>query len=205
MPRKAKTASNALPPALRTPIAIHDPQGPSVLEQGAPNFAPPGHPDALFLKANAHIPGEWLEKMLLLLDHYRIDRDDPERWFALAFSLAMDHVEGMKIAQKPKDPGAPREWGELKLARLYFEIDDIRRESGLSISDSCEEILGDHNRWKHYPKCTRATLVRRYHEAQSDPFIKMLNRIAESKGHAGRQIILLFLNEELTTPASHTG
>lgn len=197
MPRKKKTASSALPPALRTPIAFHDSPETSLLEMAAPGFPSRGAAVAQAFNANLQIPQEWLEKMLLLLDHYRIAHDDPERWFFLAFALALDHVDGMKIAPNQKKSGAPLEWGPMTLAKLYFEVVDIVQERGLSIKDSCQAILDDPNRRKFYPRSYSAkTLARRYYEAQKDALVKVLERAARSKGEAGRRLVTNILHGE---------
>lgn len=199
MPKKRTPAEGKIHPSLRTPIQIKEVRAPTVLESAAPGFVSPDL-RAQVLKENVHIPGEWLEKMTLLLDQYSIAQDDPERWFKLAFSLALDHVEGMKVAPKRKPAGAPEEWGWQTLLRLRMEVDELRQQNGMSIADACRAILADHDRWKHYPPgCKHSTLVRRYHAAGENDAVVFFERVAQSKGENGRQFILSMMNEIVLT------
>src|SRR5688500_12500801 len=51
------------------------------------------------------------EKLLLLLDHYKIDRAHVSRWFLLSLGLALDFVPGMEAATSPRGkPGRKRTW-----------------------------------------------------------------------------------------------
>lgn len=147
------------------------------------------------ISANWHIPLEWLEKMNLLLSHYRIDRDNPERWFGLALCLAIDHVPGFEPVKRKK-PGAKLDWDGVTLARLNFQVSGlIASRQSASIRAACETILADSNLRRAYPigpngkPVSVPTLMRKYHDSNKDPLVKMLQRIGAD--NAENQLIVI--------------
>lgn len=146
------------------------------------------------IKNNWHIPGEWLEKMLELLSFYKIETTDPERWFALAFNLALEHVPGFRLDRRRK-AGAPLEWDGMMLARLNFEVSTLTAIESITIKAACEAILADYNKRRTYPvgpkgkPLTATTLMRRYHQSRNDPLVKML-QMAAAHSKKMREIVI---------------
>ena len=143
----------------------------------------------------SHIPTAWLSKMLLLLDHYEINRDDPEKWFALSLQLAIAHVPGFAVDQH-KSPGAKAVWDETTLTRLYVEVKALveeRRKSNPKFSESnaCT-ILANKEPWKSmHRKPSNETLRRRYYAAADSPLIKLAEGIRTTPqiGHLAERFL----------------
>lgn len=96
----------------------------------------------------AALAEEAAPKLWLLLDHYAIARDDPERWFLLSLKLAIDHVPGFTRAPPGSKPGRPSEWDAFKLALVYCLVEKKKHErllQGLECSDldACRFVLQD--------------------------------------------------------------
>ncbi len=65
------------------------------------------------------------EKLLLLMDHYGIDRDRDDRWQILALALARDHVPAFNFAPVK---GRPKK--EIDKLRVYLGILTLSKEWG---------------------------------------------------------------------------
>lgn len=176
---------------LNKPIQVTKGEPPTFL--AAAGGSPSEHANQV--AENSHVPKEWLEKMALLLSHYKIDADDPERWFALSLHLAIDHVPGFKLDEKKKS-GAPLDWDGWTLARLNFEVSDLMaRNVDMTIEAACETILSDSARRRSYPIGTggkpvsTSTLMRRYHSSQNNPLVRMFQRMA-AQSEAMRKIVI---------------
>jgi hypothetical protein len=85
---------------------------------------------------------ERLEKLVLLLRHYDVARDDPDRWRRLAFRMALDFVPGMRVEYEiPRQRGRPRKWkGELGKI-FYRHIQAINKERGRGVRDAIRTLL----------------------------------------------------------------
>jgi len=68
------------------------------------------------------------KKLLLLMDHFGIDRDDKneDRWLLLAFALARNHVPAFQNATKL---GAPKKKNYDPL-KLYIDVRNLTKEWG---------------------------------------------------------------------------
>ncbi len=55
-----------------------------------------------------HPRREFINRMYVLLEHYKIDASQENCWFFLAWDLASDHVKGFTIAPTYKGPGRPK-------------------------------------------------------------------------------------------------
>lgn len=125
-------------------------------------------------------------KMLLLLDHYGIERSEPERWFVLALRLAMDHVPGFQ-AEVPR--GRPHEWSSTKLALLRLAIDQKlheRKPAGRprTVHNAASIVAADSRFARVFDRCPSAkTLENRYRDALKDGLASGFSYLAE-RGHA---------------------
>jgi hypothetical protein len=61
--------------------------------------------------------------MPLLLDHFRIRRDDPDRWHKLSLCLAIAHVLGFQERHKG---GRPRTLSQEEEGRLYSRFYELQ-------------------------------------------------------------------------------
>jgi hypothetical protein len=61
---------------------------------------------------------EYDQKLLLLLDHFKIPRTDPDCWRKLALCLAVVHVPGFQVAIRRKS-GRPRKMTRQEEQSLY--------------------------------------------------------------------------------------
>ena len=86
-----------------------------------------------------------MARMLLLLEHYRIDANSPNRWFFLALALASDHVQGFaivpsyrgrgrskkskNIVPKPKKArGRPRKHTDADAVELVRSVEKLKKQ-----------------------------------------------------------------------------
>ncbi len=127
-----------------------------------------------------HLEGatEVVEKMGLLLDHYGISRDEPERWHLLCLHLAGDHVPGFQF-EKPSKAGRPKTWLHSgRSLRLYRDVQACVSE-GHSALNACR-ILAKRDPYRNeIPAYT--TLYRRYQDTKKNhPVIKMAEKMLES-------------------------
>jgi hypothetical protein len=80
---------------------------------------------------------EWIAKVPLLLAHYGIAPNDPDRWRALAFLLALDHVPGMQVIDRPRPKrGAPQKWNLARAREFIRLIEQIAGERGEGVKDA---------------------------------------------------------------------
>jgi hypothetical protein len=122
---------------------------------------------------------ESLKKLSLLLKHYEIPEDDSERWFSLAFALALDFVPGFAIDTR-KPAGRRAEWDDIRLCSLWFEVGSLRRSNPkLSVSAACARIAKRPD-WK---SLTGSTLRQRYEtEAKNSVLVSMYERLSQTLG-----------------------
>ena len=79
-----------------------------------------------------------LKKLVVLLDYYAIDQDDPEKWFYLSLSLARDQFEGFAEGPK-KGRGRNVEWTPEREALLVVEVKARKKRLG-SYTQCVKEI-----------------------------------------------------------------
>jgi len=83
-------------------------------------------------------------RMLLLCDHYDVDRGD---WMALAFVLAQEWVPGLQTAQARTGPGL--KWGDYEKVRARVAIDCVMREQNRNELDAATFLLR-RTAWRKY-------------------------------------------------------
>jgi hypothetical protein len=115
------------------------------------------------------ITKQQVDKLRLLLKHYKIAPNDPNRFLLLAFHLARDFVPGMSVVDKSRrGRGAPRKWKGLGGKLLVREIQSVNAERKKGIADAIRIVRRRHPEW--CDGYTNKTLEARYYEAlaQSD-------------------------------------
>lgn len=135
MPLKKKLARRGYVGALAQPISAPRPK--TVLERASQD----AEADAA---EAARVVGEWLQKLLLLLEHYEIEQQDDSRWFRLAFKLAMEHVPGFAFDQQ-KPAGRPADWDSWRYMDLFLSVRSLMNEAAgrgceLTLRDACRQL-----------------------------------------------------------------
>jgi hypothetical protein len=103
-----------------------------------------------------------LEKLGLLFNHYKIDpSDEQQSWRKLAISLAVAHVPGLQVANRPK-PGQKATWLTGQGDELVRDVEDVKSRTGKRTGDAIAELQKEPGgMWKKYdPK----SLAARYRE-----------------------------------------
>jgi len=145
---------------LATPVVIGEPPL-------AAQILGPDHPDvAPLLKAETgRVSQAVMDKLPLLLDHFGIPREEPDKWLELACRLARAHVPGFRTV-KPKKSGAPQEWGEIELAALHIEVEMLTKQ-GMTAKEACRALLRlPDGGWRFPRSRDEKTLYRRYQQAK---------------------------------------
>ncbi len=135
-----------------------------------------------------------LNKLPLLFKHYGIDPKGKDCWPKLAMALAVDHVDGFRIAKrkgrKPSPKGAEFElWAEVRLLQI---------EGRHSVSRACA-LLAEHKR-KEGKEVTGATLRRRF-GAANKKYAKSFEDVSNEKA----QLWLLQVVNAMQTRSSSAG
>lgn len=145
-------------------------------------------------------------KMYLLLEHYRIERREPECWFVLALALAKDHVPGF---QEELPAGRPSEWDSTKLTLLLLAVDqkmEERATAGLpcTLADACRFVAADRRFVGVFGRQGRPpaarTLSNRYRDGLADGLATALSGSAVRAGASGRAGLIEALMDALTLP-----
>jgi len=137
------------PGALAQPIYVEDHYkftGPL----GQPNW----EPDV------AEISKRAVEKLWLLFEHYKIDPSDEQRWRELALSLALEHVPGLRFANRPKRGRKPT-WKTGLGDELVRAVDDVKSRTGKSTKEAIAALD-----WEKWGGHTFDSLGARYREAR---------------------------------------
>jgi hypothetical protein len=107
------------------------------------------------------------EKLLLLCDFYQIDRSDPQKWFLLAATLALNHVPGMRVISKPKRRrGRPPIWIAGRYNDLLRDVEDIRSKHDIDISTAIK-MLVKQEKWKEFDQKSLETRHREARRAEA--------------------------------------
>jgi hypothetical protein len=114
----------------------------------------------------AAIKKRGVEKMRLLFELYKIDPNDEQSWQKLAMSLAVAHVPGLQVANRPKSGRKPK-------TELYDElvraVDDVKSRTGKGTKEAIAELRKE-PKWKTYPSgkpIPAQSLGARYREARA--------------------------------------
>ena len=101
------------------------------------------------------------ENLLLLMDHYDIDRDHEDRWCLLAFALARDHVPAFRA---PPPRGRPRK--DIDKLEVYSAVRKIiAKNNALSVSQAIKYEKEKDK--KKYSGVSERTISAWYYEALS--------------------------------------
>ena len=98
------------------------------------------------------------ENLLLLMDHYGIDRDRDDRWRILAFALAREHVPAFR---RPTSKGRPKT--DIDKVKVYSEVrKKIAKNKTLSVNRAIKYVKEE-----QYPDVRCNTVSAWYYEAVS--------------------------------------
>src|SRR5262249_25374090 len=78
-----------------------------------------------------------VEKIWLLFKHYKIDPNNEQSWQELALSLALAHVPGLQIANRPKSGRKPKTGLYDELVRA---VDDVKSRTGKGTKEAIAEL-----------------------------------------------------------------
>jgi hypothetical protein len=82
-------------------------------------------------KAQRYVDRKLLQKMSLLLKHFKIT--DGDNAAALAWELAFEHVPGFRIVKEEKaKAGRKKEWHGTKLQALYDAVQSVKSKHGFN-------------------------------------------------------------------------
>jgi hypothetical protein len=101
------------------------------------------------------------EKVLLLFKHYKIDPSNEQSFVKLAMSLALAHVPGLQVANRPKRGRKPT-WKTGLDDEFGHAVEDVKSRTGKRTEDAIAELqkeLG--GMWERY---TIQNLAARYRE-----------------------------------------
>src|SRR5262249_50531412 len=116
---------------------------------------------------DAAIRKRLVEKMRLLFEHYKIDPSDEQSWQKLAMSLALAHVPGLRLANRPK-PGRKPTWKTEPGDEWVRAVDDVKSRTGKSTKKAIAELL-EESKWRTYTSqrnISTQSLEARYWEAR---------------------------------------
>src|SRR5262249_61456293 len=85
----------------------------------------------------AAISKQAVEKIWLLFKHYKIDPNNEQSWQELALSLALAHVPGLQIANRPKSGRKPKTGLYDELVRA---VDDVKSRTGKGTKEAIAEL-----------------------------------------------------------------
>jgi hypothetical protein len=102
-----------------------------------------------------------VEKFWLLFKHYKIDPSDEQSCLKLAMSLALAHVPGLQVANRPK-PGRKPTWKTGLDDEFGHAVEDVKSRTGKRTEDAIDELQKEPGgKWKRY---TIQNLAARYRE-----------------------------------------
>src|SRR5262249_20744727 len=78
------------------------------------------------------------EKVRLLFEHYKIDPSDEQSWQKLAKRLALAHVPGLQVANRPKR-GRKSTWKTGLGDELVRAVDDVKSRTGKGTKEAIAE------------------------------------------------------------------
>ena len=122
-------------------------------------------------KCQEQLNGFTISKLGLLLQHYQISVDNPDRWLMLAHALAVDFVPGFSVQYK-KSAGKKILWNSLLLAHLYHAVQQ-KRSSTLTSRAVCNS-LAKSDPWKQYGSAK--TLYNEYLKSKDSEFVNFLKK-----------------------------
>jgi len=104
-------------------------------------------------------------KLLLLLEHYGIAGKSGRDFMELSKSLAVDFVDGFKLAEfAPRPVGAPGRWTTAAGLQLVEEVDVLKKGGGLTAAEAIRLVRKLDP--KRYGTMNERSLRKRYDEAR---------------------------------------
>jgi len=109
-----------------------------------------------------------IDKLLKLLELYKIDSLAKHRWLRLALALAEQHVPGFRVIHEPPHKrGRPRSWKAGQADSLLHDVEELRRANKkLTIKSAIDQLRADPS--KNWRTCSKENLVTRHREARRE-------------------------------------
>jgi hypothetical protein len=105
----------------------------------------------------------FVQKLILLLEYYGIEKNNRDPWFILALRLARDHVPGFqRKTWNPKKAGAPAKWKGTQAWDLHADVWELVQQ-GNSEAEACRVL----SQGKYRP-AKPTSLRRRFKEVQKE-------------------------------------
>ncbi len=132
------------------------------------------------MRSTSHKYMESTRKMGLLLEHYGLERDDPNNWFLLAFYLAQQFIPGFQTETKARS-GRPRTWNSTWLTKLYLAVEEKKQvaktqKKRVTIENICHHLAKEEP-WKTLSNNKDGVLYDRYIESRKAPMIALLTSL----------------------------
>lgn len=80
------------------------------------------------------------ENFIALFELYKIDTDDEDKWFWLAFHLAQTYVPSCKVDFSTEKRGRKPSWTPKQHAQLYKAVTEMQERKARSISAICDTL-----------------------------------------------------------------
>jgi len=150
----------------------------------------------------AAIRSERWEKMRMLFKHYKIDPSNEQSWRKLAMSLALAHVPGLQVANRPKS-GRPSTWKGTEQGDDFVRaVEDVKSQTGKRTKYAIRKLQKDKpEEWGRYPV---ASLGVRYREIRARQ--KQLLRLQKEWEEELEEISIKHdrvVRQRSTLPSSH--
>jgi hypothetical protein len=101
------------------------------------------------------------EKHEMLLDHYTIDKSNPDKWYILSIRLAIDYVPGMEVyLDRPPKPGRKRTWKAGQGAELLHAVEAVMQQQPYSKISNVIAQLRRSTHWSGFTPQNLATRLR---------------------------------------------
>ncbi len=112
---------------------------------------------------------ESIAKLVVLLNHYKIDKENPERWFELSFALAREYIPGFKVVTDSRKT-KPNKWTPLRYAALYSSVEvEKKLRPKQTYGSICSYLSRNSDPWKGIKN-----LHPRYCESKESGLIRLL-------------------------------
>jgi hypothetical protein len=133
-----------------------------------------------FFGLQSESPDIWERRARALVEReFGISSDDPQWWVQLASHMACKYVPGFAVKRPgEKKHGAPKEWDFDQLARLFADIEFLKRKDRSSVREICKGRLRQAKYAKRWGLYKSDSLRRAYAKARKlyteDPMFKLL-------------------------------
>lgn len=135
------------------------------------------------------------EKILLLMDHYGIDREAERKWELLSMSLALEYVPGFQIKHMEAKRGPKTKWNLMRHAKLYCAVmmkNSERKQKHYTTENNKEacRLLARMDYWKEWGDSD--ALYDNFLIAKKFEFVKEIDRAHSESSKSGEDFYSTF-------------